>query len=227
MAYNAKQLARQGGAGYASGNVKSDWIYASADSLAAILASGYFNAATKRLNQGDIIRIVSGIGGTLEVETAVVTSAKGADTVTLRNARSQSPIVHTAGATLTLAQAERLNVLHAAAGQAMVLPAASGSGACFRFMVKTTITSNTTTIKVANATDVMQGTAIVAQDGDDTVVMFEASATADTITLNGTTTGGLRGDQIELEDVEVGLWRVQAVLTATGTEATPFSATVS
>lgn len=82
MAYNAKQLARQGGAGYAAGNVKSKWMYASADTLAAIAASGYFNDATKRLNQGDLIDVIAGVGGTLETGVLIVTSAKGAATVT-------------------------------------------------------------------------------------------------------------------------------------------------
>lgn len=82
MAYNAKQLSRQGGAGYAAGNVKSKWMYASADTLAAILASGYFNNGTNRLNQGDVIEVVAGVGGTLEVGTIQVTSAKAAATVT-------------------------------------------------------------------------------------------------------------------------------------------------
>jgi hypothetical protein len=88
MAYNAKQLVRQGGAGFASGNVKSNWMYASADSLATILASGYFNSATRRLNQGDIIDVVAGVGATLEFATIMVTSAKGAATVTTQNKSS-------------------------------------------------------------------------------------------------------------------------------------------
>jgi hypothetical protein len=230
MAYNAKQLARQGGAGFASGNVKSHWIYASADTLAAIAASGYFNSATNRLNHGDIIEVIAGVGGTLESGRLQVTSAKAAATVTTRaSAGSGSGVVnHTAGATLTAgANGNRTNTLNAAAGQAIVLPAATGSGDRYRFFVGTTITSNSTTIKVANAADTMRGNAIVAQDGGDTVVVFEAGATADTITLNGTTTGGLVGDWIELEDVAANMWSVRAVLAATGTEATPFSATVS
>jgi hypothetical protein len=141
----------------------------------------------------------------------------------------QAPVSVTA-ATVTLSAANhgnRTTVLDRAAGIAVTLPASSGSGVKFRLHVKTTVTSNSTTVKVANATDVMQGTAIQAADGGATVGAYEAAATDDTITFNGSTTGGLAGDQVELEDVATGFWSVRVVGAATGTEATPFSATVS
>jgi len=114
-----------------------------------------------------------------------------------------------------------------AAGIVCTLPAALGYGSEYNFFVSTTVTSNSLIVKVANATDVMQGVAYVAQDAADTVVAFEAGSTADTITMNGTTTGGIRGDRIRVKDVAAGLYEVQVYSTATGTEATPFSATVS
>lgn len=117
--------------------------------------------------------------------------------------------------------------LSKAAGIAVTLPAASGSGVKFDLIVITSVTSNTTTIKVANASDVMTGVAIVAQDSADTAVMFETAATTDTITFNGSTTGGIKGDRVELIDIAANLWAVRVVGSATGTEATPFSATVS
>lgn len=116
--------------------------------------------------------------------------------------------------------------LNRAAGIAVTLPAASGSGAVFRFVLGTTVTSNSTTIKVANASDVMTGTAVVLQDTVDTVVGFETASTTDTITWNGSTTGGIKGDCVELIDVAANLWYVRVIQSATGTEATPFSATV-
>ncbi|MEK1928243.1 MAG: hypothetical protein AAAC47_00350 [Pararhizobium sp.] len=113
-----------------------------------------------------------------------------------------------------------------AAGITCTLPAALGYGSEFNFFTSTTITSNSLIVKVANSTDVMQGIAYVAQDAADTVVAFETAATSDTITMNGTTTGGIRGDRIRLKDVAAGVWEVQVYATATGTEVTPFSATV-
>lgn len=112
-------------------------------------------------------------------------------------------------------------------GDTVTLPAASGTGDRYRFLVTTTVTSNSDIIQVANATDVMTGLIITAQDAADTAVAWETASTSDTITLNGTTTGGIKGDYIELEDVASGLWRVLGHTSATGTEATPFSAAVS
>ncbi|WP_322883140.1 hypothetical protein U8C37_06905 [Sinorhizobium medicae] len=135
-----------------------------------------------------------------------------------------------AAATLTLAMATHAGatvVVDRAAGSTVTLPAATGSGAKFKLVVKTTITSNSLIVKVANATDVLSGTALFGQDAADTAVLFETAATDDTITLNGSTTGGIKGDIIELEDLASGLWGVTVRGSATGTEATPFSATVS
>lgn len=133
----------------------------------------------------------------------------------------------TATVTLTPADhARRLIICDRASGITATLPAASGTGNIYRFFVKTTITSGALAIQVANSSDVMQGLAQVAQDAGDTTVTFETTSTSDTISMNGTTTGGIRGDFIELEDAQTNLWRVNARLSATGTEATPFSAAV-
>lgn len=124
------------------------------------------------------------------------------------------------------AHSGRTVLLDRAAGQAVTLPAATGSGNSYTFFVLTTITSNSTTIKVVGD-DVMAGLAIVANDGGDTASIFETAATSDTITFDGSTTGGIRGATVELQDVAADLWSVRIVGAATGTEATPFSATVT
>ena len=139
-------------------------------------------------------------------------------------------LVAVTAATLTATVADhagRTVVLSAAAGQAITLPAATDSGNAYKFFVATTITSNTTTIKVADATDVMAGVAIVANDTDASASIFETAASSDTITFNGSTTGGILGATVELQDVATDLWSVRVIGAATGTEATPFSATVS
>lgn len=117
-------------------------------------------------------------------------------------------------------------VINAAAGCAVTLPASTGSGVEFNLIIGTTITSNTITVKVANATDVMNGFAIQSQDVGATLQMFEAAATDDTITMDGSTRGGIIGDRISLIDMKAGFWAVKVVSAGTGTEATPFSATV-
>lgn len=124
------------------------------------------------------------------------------------------------------ANANRVNVLDRAAGIAVTLPAATGTGHTYEFLVGTTVTSNTTTIKVANSTDVMTGLALSAADGGGSVNGWETAADTDTITFDGSTTGGIKGDMVRLTSVASGLWYVQVISSSTGTEATPFSATV-
>ncbi|MES2905121.1 MAG: hypothetical protein V4696_13125 [Pseudomonadota bacterium] len=131
-------------------------------------------------------------------------------------------------ATLTVTNethAGQVITLNRAGGITVTLPAAVGNGASYRFIVGTTFTSSGI-IQVANASDTMCGNAVVFQDGGDTMVGFEAGATADTITLNGTTTGGLKGADIEVIDIATNLFWVNVRTAATGTEATPFSAAV-
>jgi len=118
-------------------------------------------------------------------------------------------------------------VVNRAAGSTITLPAASGSGAKYRFFVGTTITSNALIIKVANASDTMEGHALQGADAGSTVNLWEAGGTTDTITLNGTTTGGIKGDMIEIEDIATNTFYAKVIGSGTGTEATPFSATVS
>lgn len=141
---------------------------------------------------------------------------------------STTPISAT-GDTLTCTKdvhAGRTIVVSAVAGCAVTLPAATGTGSVYRFVIGATITSNTTTIKVANATDVMSGRAFVISDGAAAVLGYATAAASDTITLNGTTLGGLIGDHIEIIDAIAGTFAVRVFTAATGTEATPFSATV-
>lgn len=134
------------------------------------------------------------------------------------------------GATATVtaaAHSGRTVLLNRAAGQTLTLPAATGSGNSYKVFILTTITSNSTIIRVADATDVLTGVAIVANDTDASASIFETLADSDTITFNGGTTGGIRGSVVELQDVANNLWYVRIVGKATGSEATPFSATVS
>ncbi len=138
-----------------------------------------------------------------------------------------APIAVTATATLNRSYVGAPIVVNAAAGLTLTLPASAGTGDEYDITIGTTVTSNNVIVKVANATDVMRGSALVAADGGDTVVAFETASTSDTITMNGTTTGGIVGDRIRLTDYSTGFWHVQVIASGTGTEATPFSATVS
>lgn len=122
-------------------------------------------------------------------------------------------------------------VLSRAAGVTVTLPAATGTGNIYRIVIGTTATSNANIIKVANATDVMDGSLNVQQDTDvdGTMKMWRADAGDDTMTFAGAaTTGGIVGGFIQCIDYKSGYWSCQAwTQSGGGSEATPFSATVS
>jgi len=141
--------------------------------------------------------------------------------------RNQIKNITEATYTLTGDEANQTVTVNAAAGSALVLPDATGSGDVFKVILGTTVSSNTTTIKAASASDVFVGYATLLQDAANTVAAFETAGTTDTITFNGTTTGGIAGAKVELQDIGSGAWQVELTSAATGTEATPFSATVS
>lgn len=144
-----------------------------------------------------------------------------------RVADASARIVNATAATLTVTQAAhdgKTITLNRAGGIAVTLPAATGSGTKLRFIIGTTFTSSAT-IKVVGD-DTMTGQALFAQDSGDTSVMFETASDTDTITFNGTTTGGYKGTLVVLEDIAADLWYVNVIGSATGVEATPFSATV-
>jgi hypothetical protein len=110
-----------------------------------------------------------------------------------------------------------------AGGIDATLPKATGSGNRYEFLVRTTLTSPGI-IKVIDAVDIIQGVALVHASA---LAAFQASGTHDTITMNGTTTGGLIGSRVIVDDVAAGVWLAQCVLAGSSTAATPFSATVS
>lgn len=108
-----------------------------------------------------------------------------------------------------------------AGAQTFNLPAATGKGGLYRIFIGITATGNKV-IRCNGATDNMQGQASMA---GGTPGSFATASNSNTITLNGTTTGGVLGTQVELWDVAPGVWAVQVNGTGTGVQATPFSNT--
>lgn len=113
----------------------------------------------------------------------------------------------------------RTIALNRAGGIALTLPGATGSGDVFNLIVTTTFTSDATI--ETSGTDDLTGLSVTGQAG--TANAWPSGATADTFTLDGSTTGGLEGDRIVLTDFAVGLWSINHFGSATGVEATPFS----
>ena len=144
------------------------------------------------------------------------------------------PAIHTFVATdaVTIAEhAGRTLLLGEVGGNAAVtltLPAATGTGAVYKFIVSVTNTSNYK-IQVADATDTIDGIMMYLDEDGTAVSAFPTVAASDTITLNGGTQGGIIGDYLELIDIATNQYHVRGVMrvAAGANPATPFSAAVS
>lgn len=147
---------------------------------------------------------------------------------------SEMAAVAANGNTLTVTAAEHAGKViqfGKTTGTVVTLPAATGTGHTYRFVIGVTATSNANIIKVANATDVMDGSINLQQDtdADGSLKMWRADVGDDTMTFAGAaTTGGIVGGYIECTDYKAGFWSCRAYTqSGGGSEATPFSATVS
>ena len=134
--------------------------------------------------------------------------------------------VNVTASTVTLAQGThsgRVTTLNRAAGVAVTLPAATGTGNTYTIEIGTTITSNTTTVTCAGS-DKYEGLAwVFSDDAGNAVKAFDSGGTTSVITLDGTTKGGYVGHLITLRDVASAKWHVTSMGKATGVEVTPFS----
>lgn len=132
-----------------------------------------------------------------------------------------------AGSTLALTvatHAYKTVKLDTATGSVVTLPASTGSGVRFRFLVTVLATSNSHIVSAAG-TDIFIGIiTTVSDDAGAPVKGYSAAATDNTITLNRSTSGSVaKGEWIEVEDEAAGVWSVRGQTQSTGTEATPFS----
>lgn len=172
---------------------------------------------------------------------SVISTVAGGDALwyhdgTVRRMFGSLAPVSVTGSSVTLTEASHANrivTLNRAAGIAVTLAAATGTGNRYTLVVGTTFTG-AATVKVASALDFMIGVALLNADGGATTVGFATANTGtvatedDTIDMFGTanSTGGFKGEVIELIDVASATYSVRVWSEAGGTEATPFSATV-
>lgn len=140
-----------------------------------------------------------------------------------------APVVNQAmiagGSALTLTAAAhdgKTIALDTAAGTTITLPAATGSGMRFCFVVTVAATSNQHRINVVG-NDAFFGGIAQGNDTDNTTVTWPTAADADQINMSGTATGGFKGAKYCIEDVVTDGWSVIGESDASGTEATPFA----
>ena len=147
-----------------------------------------------------------------------------------RAADVSTRLVNATGSSLavTLASHEgKTVVLNRSAGMTIALPAATGTGGRFRFVVGTVSTTGYV-FSTTPTTDTLNGVVNTLSDDSNNVIGYNSTPTggsnSNTFTINGTTKGGASvGDIIELEDINAGNWAISAHLTASGSEVTPFS----
>lgn len=175
---------------------------------------------------------VAGATGTLS-QTGTELTATGAEINRIAD-KSASVVDASGDGTLTVTAAthgDRVILIGVATGQVCTLPAATGTGIKYTFIIDTAATSNANIIKVANATDVMDGSKAYGVDDDGegaTGYQWMAETGDDTVTMSGTATGGKIGDKITVLDYKAGFFSVTAnLIQSGGSEATPFSATVA
>ena len=108
----------------------------------------------------------------------------------------------------------------------ITLPAATGTGYKYTVVIKTPFTAGK--IWCASAADSFLGGINGVDDDSDAAYAWKAETADDTILGSGTATGGKAGDWYEFTDVATGLFLVNGFITQSGgSEATPFSASVS
>lgn len=146
------------------------------------------------------------------------------------------PPVSAAAATLAATAALHAGksvYLNRATGVTVTLPAATGSGAKYRFVNATALSGGSHVIQAANASDYFLGAEYTSTDNGSgagltwpTVNSGTPSTESDTLTWNGTTKGGRLGDEVSFEDIAANVWAVRSLSNETGSEATPFTAAV-
>ena len=119
--------------------------------------------------------------------------------------------------------ANSTNAIRSAAGIALTLPAATGSGNIIRCRFVTTVTSGSTTITSASGSDFYAGTVIQIKIGTGGAYYAMNGTSHRVLTFDGSTKGGLIGDIIDFIDIKANLWSVHSITQATGVVASPVS----
>lgn len=137
-----------------------------------------------------------------------------------------APIGIGASKTLTQQNSGSTILLDTAAGSTATLPAATGSGNKYRFIVTTTASSNAHKILAASVSDFIIGNAVGHTAAGATLAFSSAAATNHSIQMPFAGTqpsGGFIGDYFNFTDVGANLWAVDGMYQAGTTATTPFS----
>lgn len=165
--------------------------------------------------------------GTLTIPNGVtVTGPATSGTIALIN-----PPIQAGGAALpvTAAMSGKVILLDTAAGTTATLPAATGSGNRYKFIVSTTTTSGAHKILAASVSDFINGIAM-GFTGSTAKVFASAAATNHSIQMpfaGSQPSGGFIGDYFNFVDIGANLWSCDSMYQAGTTPTTPFSSATS
>ena len=141
---------------------------------------------------------------------------------------SHQEVISGQGATRTLRREESgaLCLFDRAAGIVYTLPAAPTIGMTFDFRTTVTITSNAAKVITGASTQFMLGLVLVVGGTTETIVSADFNGTTHiAISSNGTTTGGVIGDQYTVTAISATQWVISGMASGSGTVATPASTT--
>lgn len=156
-----------------------------------------------------------------------LTSLTAVTFVHVTNGSLISPLPQAVGATLTItdSMSGRPILLDTAAGSVATLPPATGSGSKYRFIVSTTVTSNSHKVLAASVSDFITGIAM-GYTGSTAKIFGSNGATNHSLQMPSAGTnpsGGFIGDYFELIDIGANLWECSGMYQAGVTPTTPFS----
>ncbi len=126
--------------------------------------------------------------------------------------------------TLLASQMGETFLFDTAAGITYTLPAPV-IGAEFNFIVTTTATSSNHKIITDAATTFLLGV-VIEGSTNSTPSLFQGNGTSHiSITMNGSTTGGVLGGRLRFKAVTATKWEVDGLLPSASSQATPFANT--
>lgn len=199
------------------------WYYSDGDPLGTVLGSNYFsNGDELGMKDGDTVIFYD---ETNDIKYDLLVDGVSTSGATVRPAANSIGAVSsiTADATYAISAQESGTtfLLNKADGIVFTLPAAA-VGLSYKFVVGTAVTSNAYSIDCATGDFFLGLLNLGAEDG--AADAFGGDGAADlSIDMNGSTTGGLVGTEIEVIAVSGTQWHVRGSLLGSGTVATPFA----
>ena len=134
---------------------------------------------------------------------------------------SGAPIAAGSTKTLTAPQSGSTILLDTASGSVVTLPVPK-VGIKFTFIVSVTVTTNSHKVITDASTTYMVGMVALMEAAATTAVgcLFDGTGNI-AITMNGTTTGGIKGTRFTVECISATVWEISGLIAGSGSLSTP------